>query len=125
MNFGYREDGIAKQALVKLRVCPECASKLNYKKQMALSKKANKRKVSNRSNSISTTRTPSRRSAAGSGARPIILLCARERCIVMLSQHCNTRLGEFDLGGREKSSGLTGMREAEAALLSEKLRVYL
>ena len=40
VNFGYVEAGEQKQALVKLRVCPECAAKLNYKKQRALAKAA-------------------------------------------------------------------------------------
>jgi len=32
VNFSYVEDGQKKNALVKLRVCPDCAYKLNYKK---------------------------------------------------------------------------------------------
>lgn len=31
VNFSYREGGEVKQALVKLRVCPACAYKLNYR----------------------------------------------------------------------------------------------
>ena len=31
MNFRYTEDGQRKNALVKLRLCPKCAKKLNYK----------------------------------------------------------------------------------------------
>lgn len=31
LNFAYSENGERKNALVKLRVCPECAVKLNYK----------------------------------------------------------------------------------------------
>uniref|UniRef100_A0A061QZX0 Protein FRA10AC1 n=1 Tax=Tetraselmis sp. GSL018 TaxID=582737 RepID=A0A061QZX0_9CHLO len=30
VNFGYKEGGERKQALVKLRVCPDCAAKLSY-----------------------------------------------------------------------------------------------
>ncbi|KAJ7564708.1 hypothetical protein O6H91_02G029400 [Diphasiastrum complanatum] len=33
VNFNYKEAGELKQALVKLRVCPRCAHKLNYKKE--------------------------------------------------------------------------------------------
>ena len=32
MNFVYKEDGAKKEALVKLRLCPECGVKLNYRK---------------------------------------------------------------------------------------------
>eukprot|EP01098_Paradermamoeba_levis_P013991 TRINITY_DN6546_c0_g1_i1.p1 TRINITY_DN6546_c0_g1~~TRINITY_DN6546_c0_g1_i1.p1 ORF type:complete len:158 (-),score=39.31 TRINITY_DN6546_c0_g1_i1:29-502(-) len=31
VNFEYKEDGEVKNALVKLRLCPPCADKLNYK----------------------------------------------------------------------------------------------
>lgn len=33
VNFAYNEAGQSKQALVKLRVCPRCADKLNYKRE--------------------------------------------------------------------------------------------
>lgn len=33
VNFGYMEQGVKKNALVKLRLCEECAYKLNYKKK--------------------------------------------------------------------------------------------
>ena len=36
VNFAYEEAGEHKQALVKLRVCPRCADKLNYKRKTAL-----------------------------------------------------------------------------------------
>ncbi|KAJ1491158.1 hypothetical protein T484DRAFT_3239360 [Baffinella frigidus] len=32
MNFSYKEERERKNALVKLRVCPDCAIKLNYRK---------------------------------------------------------------------------------------------
>lgn len=44
--FAYHEAGEDKQALVKLRVCPECAYKLNYKKEKQYMK-AHKRKQGN------------------------------------------------------------------------------
>ncbi|KXZ54811.1 hypothetical protein GPECTOR_4g882 [Gonium pectorale] len=40
INFAYQEAGERKQALVKLRVCPACAFKLNYRKEKALAKAA-------------------------------------------------------------------------------------
>jgi protein FRA10AC1 len=40
MNFGYKERGEKKQALVKLRVCPDCAMKLNYRKLKEQEKEA-------------------------------------------------------------------------------------
>eukprot|EP00794_Sanderia_malayensis_P005378 gene5380-6051_t len=30
VNFGYKEHGVKKNALVKLRLCPECSKKLNF-----------------------------------------------------------------------------------------------
>ncbi|KAG5311858.1 F10C1 protein, partial [Pseudoatta argentina] len=33
LNFGYEEHGEKKNALVKLRLCPECSVKLNYRSQ--------------------------------------------------------------------------------------------
>eukprot|EP00468_Gymnochlora_sp_CCMP2014_P010663 CAMPEP_0167745108 /NCGR_PEP_ID=MMETSP0110_2-20121227/2967_1 /TAXON_ID=629695 /ORGANISM="Gymnochlora sp., Strain CCMP2014" /LENGTH=256 /DNA_ID=CAMNT_0007629711 /DNA_START=78 /DNA_END=845 /DNA_ORIENTATION=+ len=46
VNFAYEEGGKKKQALVKLRVCPDCAYKLNYKKIKKLKKKMSKKKES-------------------------------------------------------------------------------
>ncbi|KAG1667048.1 hypothetical protein FOA52_000409 [Chlamydomonas sp. UWO 241] len=40
VNFAYAEAGENKQALVKLRVCPSCAYKLNYKRERAYAKAA-------------------------------------------------------------------------------------
>ncbi|GLC41653.1 hypothetical protein PLESTB_000692600 [Pleodorina starrii] len=40
VNFAYQEAGERKQALVKLRVCPGCAFKLNYRKEKQLQKAA-------------------------------------------------------------------------------------
>jgi protein FRA10AC1 len=34
MNFGYMEEGIRKNALVKVSVCKDCAFKLNYRKTL-------------------------------------------------------------------------------------------
>lgn len=39
VNFGYSEHGEKKSTLIKLRLCPDCSYKLNYKKQKKLSKK--------------------------------------------------------------------------------------
>ncbi|ORX87509.1 hypothetical protein BCR32DRAFT_215295, partial [Anaeromyces robustus] len=38
VNFAYREDNEKKNALVKLRLCPKCSYKLNYKKIKQLKK---------------------------------------------------------------------------------------
>ncbi|GLI67337.1 hypothetical protein VaNZ11_011525 [Volvox africanus] len=38
VNFAYQEAGERNQALVKLRVCPSCAFKLNYRKEKQLQK---------------------------------------------------------------------------------------
>jgi len=52
MNFTYSEDKVKKQALVKVRVCPDCAQKMNHKRSMLkeaikeeLDKKSRKRRV--------------------------------------------------------------------------------
>ncbi|ELU18618.1 hypothetical protein CAPTEDRAFT_105775, partial [Capitella teleta] len=43
VNFGYLEHGVKKNALVKLRLCPECSIKLNYKnKRKEVTKKKRK-----------------------------------------------------------------------------------
>jgi len=47
VNFGYLEHGEKKNALVKLRLCPDCSYKLNYhKKHKKAKKKKSKKKVS-------------------------------------------------------------------------------
>ena len=33
MDFGYVEAGVKKNALVKVRLCPDCSWKLNYRKK--------------------------------------------------------------------------------------------
>jgi len=44
VNFKYKEEGQVKNALVKLRVCPNCARKLNYKKYKEQKREERKRK---------------------------------------------------------------------------------
>jgi protein FRA10AC1 len=45
VNFGYVEDGEKKNELVKVRLCPECSDKLNYKtKKRAAKRKEKKQK---------------------------------------------------------------------------------
>ncbi|CAO3661445.1 hypothetical protein G6F70_001149 [Rhizopus microsporus] len=45
VNFGYIEDGEKKNELVKVRLCPECSDKLNYKtKKRAAKRKEKKQK---------------------------------------------------------------------------------
>ncbi|XP_039281430.1 protein FRA10AC1-like isoform X1 [Nilaparvata lugens] len=49
VNFGYIEHGEKKNALVKLRLCPDCSEKLNYKtKRKEVKKKKLKRLKSNK-----------------------------------------------------------------------------
>ena len=54
MNFVYKEGGEKKEALVKLRLCPECGVKLNYRqlkqrdREMKKEAKANKKKAKRR-----------------------------------------------------------------------------
>lgn len=38
VNFGYMEDGEKKNELVKVRLCPQCSDKLNYKTKKRLAK---------------------------------------------------------------------------------------
>lgn len=42
VNFAYTEAGESKQALVKLRVCPKCSYKLNYRKEKELERELRK-----------------------------------------------------------------------------------
>lgn len=53
VNFGYVEHGEKKNALVKLRLCPECSIKLNYGSQK---REASKKKVLKRLGTNSETR---------------------------------------------------------------------
>ncbi|ESO07174.1 hypothetical protein HELRODRAFT_110669 [Helobdella robusta] len=47
VNFGYVEHGEKKNALVKLRLCPDCSSKLNYHhKRKEIKKKKNRKRKS-------------------------------------------------------------------------------
>ncbi|XP_041979725.1 protein FRA10AC1 homolog isoform X2 [Aricia agestis] len=51
VNFAYIEDGEKKNALVKLRLCPECSAKLNYKskkREVKRLKRSGKRKKKHR-----------------------------------------------------------------------------
>lgn len=43
VNFGYIEDGIKKNELVKVRLCPDCSDKLNYKTQKRRTKNLEKK----------------------------------------------------------------------------------
>ncbi|RXG68447.1 Protein FRA10AC1-like protein [Armadillidium vulgare] len=44
MNFGYIEEGVKKNALVKLRLCHDCSYKINYKHKRKEIKKLKKQK---------------------------------------------------------------------------------
>ncbi|KAJ8662046.1 hypothetical protein O0I10_002378 [Lichtheimia ornata] len=53
VNFGYMEHGEKKNELVKVRLCPDCSYKLNYKQEKRAAKENKKRR--RRSRSTSTT----------------------------------------------------------------------
>ncbi|CAH1765154.1 15116_t:CDS:2 [Entrophospora sp. SA101] len=59
VNFAYMEDGEKKNALVKIRLCPKCSDKLNYRKKHEEAKKKEKRKRSSTAaeNSSSSKKT--------------------------------------------------------------------
>uniref|UniRef100_A0A9J2P7K6 Protein FRA10AC1 n=2 Tax=Ascaris TaxID=6251 RepID=A0A9J2P7K6_ASCLU len=52
VNFAYMEDGTKKNALVKLRLCPECSSMLNYHSQKRRAKTSKGRQSRRRSPSL-------------------------------------------------------------------------
>ncbi|OZJ03900.1 hypothetical protein BZG36_03285 [Bifiguratus adelaidae] len=47
VNFGFIENGEKKNALTKVRLCPDCSDLLNYKTKARLVKREKKRKVTN------------------------------------------------------------------------------
>ncbi|KAL1461564.1 hypothetical protein WDU94_013449 [Cyamophila willieti] len=56
VNFGYVEQGEKKNALVKLRLCPDHSSKLNYKhKRKEVKRQHRNKKKKNKSNSLERT----------------------------------------------------------------------
>uniref|UniRef100_A0A8D8ZQG0 Protein FRA10AC1 homolog n=1 Tax=Cacopsylla melanoneura TaxID=428564 RepID=A0A8D8ZQG0_9HEMI len=56
VNFGYVEQGEKKNALVKLRLCPEHSSKLNYKhKRKEVKRQQKNRKKKHKTKSLETT----------------------------------------------------------------------
>ena len=64
VNFAYREEGIVKNTLVKVRLCPTCATKMNYKKrkdQLKRLKKEQKRKRRRDSKQEDTNGRPARK----------------------------------------------------------------
>ncbi|KAJ1557890.1 hypothetical protein HK096_004768 [Nowakowskiella sp. JEL0078] len=52
MNFAYVEQSLRKNALVKLRLCNDCALKLNYRKQKDLKKEKEKLKKRSREKAV-------------------------------------------------------------------------
>ncbi|VDM38864.1 unnamed protein product [Toxocara canis] len=58
VNFGYIEDRVKKNVLVKLRLCPECSSMLNYHSKK---RQAERNKPSKKKETRSVSRLPSRR----------------------------------------------------------------
>ncbi|KAK4514387.1 uncharacterized protein ATC70_001980 [Mucor velutinosus] len=67
VNFGYMEDGEKKNELVKVRLCPECSDKLNYKTKKRLAKTL-KRKSREEQTSKSKSKRQRRHSSASSSA---------------------------------------------------------
>lgn len=63
VNFAYKEAGESKQALVKLRVCPKCSYKLNYRKEKELERELRKesRRKKRRKNQEKKRRSSSKR----------------------------------------------------------------
>nr|CAG8434013.1 9065_t:CDS:2 [Entrophospora candida] len=53
VNFAYMEDGEKKNALVKIRLCPKCSDKLNYRKKHEEAKKHKGATISNNEATIS------------------------------------------------------------------------
>lgn len=63
VNFGYMEDGEKKNELVKVRLCPECSDKLNFKTKKRLAKTL-KRKSREEQESKSESKRQRRHSSA-------------------------------------------------------------
>ncbi|KAL9540367.1 hypothetical protein PS6_010803 [Mucor atramentarius] len=63
VNFGYMEDGEKKNELVKVRLCPECSDKLNFKTKKRLAKTL-KRKSREEQESKSKSKRQRRHSSA-------------------------------------------------------------
>lgn len=56
VNFGYEENGEKKNAFVKVRLCPECSSKLNYhSKKREIKRKKSLKRLSTASDIMDTT----------------------------------------------------------------------
>jgi protein FRA10AC1 len=62
VNFAYVEDGERKNTLVKLRICPKCSDKLNYRKRQ--------RKVKE-TEEIDETEEEDKQEDMGKGKRPL------------------------------------------------------
>lgn len=68
MNFAYVEDGERKNALVKLRLCPECSGKLNFHSKKRLIKKEKKAAVGDHKQRRKTKKAKRRESAESSSS---------------------------------------------------------
>ena len=99
--FGYVEAGVKKQALVKLRLCPECAYKLHYRRIKRMRATAAE-PCSARSPLPSVGRLPGMRCAAAAQFK--MRTCRERRCTC----HCRARKATR----RAKATG--GMRRAGA-----------
>eukprot|EP00877_Chromochloris_zofingiensis_P003571 jgi/Chrzof1/13214/Cz07g24200.t1 len=67
VNFAYKEAGVSKQALVKLRLCPDCAYKLNYRKEKQFRKVSGMKRSKDSGRSEEQKHPPGRDAAAVSG----------------------------------------------------------
>lgn len=66
VNFSYLENGEKKNALVKLRLCPECSYKLNYRKKKKEAKRKKCEKSSKQKHSYAKLHLDSNKSANSS-----------------------------------------------------------
>jgi protein FRA10AC1 len=64
VNFGYVEHGEKRNALVKVRLCPACSAKLNYRSQRRKAKARAREKESSRSDEAGAEANPKSRRAA-------------------------------------------------------------
>jgi len=74
VNFGYIEDGVKKNALVKCRLCSECSYKLNYahkKKELTKGKKKKRKKEKKKKKSKdSSSSSEESETASASSSKP-------------------------------------------------------
>ncbi|XP_063622156.1 protein FRA10AC1 homolog isoform X3 [Cydia splendana] len=113
VNFAYVEDGEKKNALVKLRLCPECSDKLNYrskKREVKRLKKSRKKKKKTKNKDSSSEKESSdeeESSAPSETAEPAASTSAVEA------------------GATDESLWKKGVQEAEEKSREEEFAEYL